>query len=306
MITLQGINHYFGKFHALHDVSFTVPSGCIAGFIGPNGAGKSTTLRSIAGILVPQEGQINLDGVSLLDHPIEARRKIGYMQETPTLYREMKIREYLEFVARIKGIAKDQVKRAVSDVMERCSVAYIQNRLVGNISKGNRQRVTLAQALLGDPKILLLDEPTSAMDPAEVIRIRQFIRSLGGSMTVLLSSHILSEVSQICDYLIFIREGRIHYKGSIQDVGSVVDLTIQRVALRFSNDVSVYLENLRGLPGGQVVGAEGMFVQVDITSENTFYPALYQAVSQYQWPLREISAREHRLESLFRDTGGRS
>lgn len=216
MIVLRGINHFFGKFHALRDVSFTVPSGCIAGFIGPNGAGKSTTLRSIAGILVPQEGQIELDGVSLLDDPIAARRKIGYMQETPTLYREMKIREYLEFVARIKGVASNQTQSAVENAMERCNVAYIQNRLVGNISKGNRQRVTLAQALLGEPRILLLDEPTSAMDPAEVIRIREFIRGLAGSMTVLLSSHILSEVSQICDYLIFIRDGRIRYEGPIQ------------------------------------------------------------------------------------------
>jgi ABC-2 type transport system ATP-binding protein len=185
--------------------------------------------------------------------------------------------------------------------MERCNVAYIQNRLVGNISKGNRQRVTLAQALLGEPRILLLDEPTSAMDPAEVIKIRQFIRSLGGSMTVLLSSHILSEVSQVCDHLIFIREGRIRYEGSIKEVGSIINLSVQRVALRFATDVAGHLAQLGALPGGQVMGTEGLFVQVDISDEGAFFPAFYQYVAQHNLPLREIAAREHQLESLFRD-----
>lgn len=224
MIRVEKLNHYFGRYHALKDVSFTVPSGCVAGFIGPNGAGKSTTLRSLAGVLVPQSGEVEIDGTSLFEHPIEARRKIGYMQETPILYRELRIREYLEFVSDVRGVPLNERRLRVDEIMERCGVAHIQHRLIGAISKGNRQRVALAQALLAKPKVLLLDEPMSAMDPAEVIKIRKFIRELSADMSILLSSHILSEVSQLCDHLVFIRDGIIQYHGPIQDVEKMESL----------------------------------------------------------------------------------
>lgn len=218
MITVTQLNHFFGHFHALRNVNFVVPSGCITGFIGPNGAGKSTTLRALAGILIPQEGHVEIDGLSLVSDPLTFRRKIGYMQEAPVLYREMKIREYLDFVAAIKAVEPSVRRTHVDTIMGRCGIAHIQRRLIGNLSKGNRQRVSLAQALIGDPTALLLDEPTSAMDPAEVIRIRAFIRELQPGMSILLSSHILSEVAQICDRLIFIRDGEIRYDGPVQDV----------------------------------------------------------------------------------------
>jgi len=299
MITVSNLNHFFGQFHALKDINFTVPMGTIAGFIGPNGAGKSTTLRTLAGILIPTSGTVELDGISLFTHPLEARARMGYMQETPILYRELKIREYLEFVAQIKNISKSEYQDRVQHIMKRCGVAHIQERLIGNISKGNRQRVALAQALIAKPKVLLLDEPTSAMDPSEVIRIREFIRELKSEMSVLLSSHILSEVAQICDRIIFIRDGEIRYQGSIQEIEAIIEKAHQTVALRFADPVEPFMQRLQGLAGAQILSVEGLFVKVLIEDDTQFYPALYKMVSEYGVPLREVVAREHRLESLF-------
>lgn len=299
MIEVSKLNQFFGSFHALKDVSFTVSKGSIAGFIGPNGAGKSTTLRTLAGVLPLTSGVVVLDGVSLAEAPIEARKKLGYMQETPVLYRELKVCEYLEFVASIKGISKSECRDRVQIIMKRCGVHHIQTRLIGNVSKGNRQRIALAQALIAQPKVLLLDEPTSAMDPSEVIRIRAFISELKDEMAILLSSHILSEVAQICDHIIFIREGKICYQGSIQEVESVIQKAHQTVALRFRGPVEEFFDSIQKVPGGQVVSMDGMFVHVLVTDDDQFYPALYKVVGEKGIPLREVVAREHRLESLF-------
>lgn len=303
MIDVCSLNHYFGTFHALKDVSFSVPVGCIAGFIGPNGAGKSTTLRTLAGVLIPTSGTVTLDGVALFEDPIAARRKLGYMQETPILYRELKIREYLEFVAQIKGIPPSEYRDRVQHIMQRCGVAHIQTRLIGNISKGNRQRVALAQALIARPKVLLLDEPTSAMDPSEVIKIRAFIHELKAEMSILLSSHILSEVAQICDHIIFIREGKIQYQGKIQEIEDIIRKSHQTIALRFATSVESILPTLQALPGCQIVSSDGLFVQALVMDDAVFYPALYQCVNERGLPLREVVAREHRLESLFSGGG---
>lgn len=302
MISVRNVDHYFGKFHALKSVSFDVPTNCVAGFIGPNGAGKSTTLRILAGILIPTQGEVELSGVSLFHHPFEARQKIGYMQETPVLYREMRIREYLEFVGQIKQVPN--TAKRVQDTMERCGVAHIQKRLVGNISKGNRQRVALAQALLGDPTVLLLDEPTSAMDPAEVIKIRQFIHELKANMTVLLSSHILSEVSQICDYLIFIKDGEIQHKDYIGNIEKLIKKSTHLITLRFSEDPSTHLPHIQNLPGALIEEIDNLSIQMAVSSEGLFFPALYECVKQRNIPLREIVNCEHPLEALFKDDGG--
>lgn len=299
MISVRNVDHYFGKFHALKNVSFDVPTGCVAGFIGPNGAGKSTTLRVLAGILIPSQGDVELGGVSLFQHPFEARQKIGYMQETPLLYREMRICEYLEFVAQFKQV--QNYRKRVQDIMERCGVAHIQRRLVGNISKGNRQRVALAQALLGDPAVLLLDEPTSAMDPAEVIKVRQFIHELKANMTIILSSHILSEVSQICDYLIFIRDGQILHKDYIGNIEKLIKKSAHLMTLRFSEDPAPYLSHIQTLPGAQVEGTDNVSIQITVTDETVFFPAIYDAIGQHKVPLKELVACEHPLEALFKD-----
>lgn len=224
MIEVTTLNHFYGRFHSLKNISFTISQGSIAGFIGPNGAGKSTTLKTLAGFLVPTSGDVRLDGISLISHPLEARRKIGYMQETPILYREMRVEEYLDFVGKLKGLSKIERRRSREKLIEKCGLQKIHRKLIGNVSKGNRQRVAMAQALCGDPSVLLLDEPTSALDPGQVIDIRHFIKSLKGSATVLMSSHILSEISQICDYIVCIQSGEIHYQGPAADIPNLESL----------------------------------------------------------------------------------
>lgn len=215
MIEIKNLEHYYGQFHSLKNVSFTVPAGSICGFIGPNGAGKSTVIKTLAGFLVPSSGETWVDGVEISRAPIEARRRTGYMPETPFLYRELRVEEYLDFVANLKDVPSSELKAQKERLMEQCGLSHIRKLLIGSLSKGNRQRVAIAQALLGNPKVLLLDEPTSALDPGQVLEIRSLIKSLHGKVTVLISSHILPEISQICDLIVYIRGGVIQYQGPV-------------------------------------------------------------------------------------------
>ncbi|MBI2982065.1 MAG: ABC transporter ATP-binding protein, partial [Deltaproteobacteria bacterium] len=214
MIEIKELNHFYGRFQSLRRINLTIPRGGIAGFIGQNGAGKSTLLKILSGFLVPASGEVLLDGISLSDEPVQARRRIGYMPETPYLYREMRVEEYIDFVARLKGVPGGEWKREWEELTERCGLGVIRRKLIGSLSKGNRQRVALAQALVGHPTILLLDEPTSALDPGQVIEIRNFIRGLKGEATILMSSHVLSEIAQVCDQIVFIQSGEIRYHGA--------------------------------------------------------------------------------------------
>lgn len=216
MIHIQNLNHHYGRFHSLHDINVTIPKGSLTGLIGPNGAGKSTFMKILAGYLVPSSGSVEISGISTQVQPLETRRRIGYMPETPSLYREMRVEEYLDFVATLKGLNKKERIQERDEIIRCCGLEKILRKLIGGLSKGNRQRVALAQALVGSPEVILLDEPTSALDPAQVMEIRQFIKSLGGQKTVLMSSHILSEISQICDRILFIRDGHVVFQSDSQ------------------------------------------------------------------------------------------
>ncbi|MBI4411424.1 MAG: ABC transporter ATP-binding protein [Deltaproteobacteria bacterium] len=232
MIELKNINHFYGKFHSLKNVSMKVPPGSITGLIGQNGAGKSTLLKILAGFLVPEtgrsggaggsgdDGEVFVDGLSYRKEPMAVRSRIGYMPETPLLYREMKVVEYLDFVGKLKRLNKEKRASECERLIRDCGLGQIYHKLIGSLSKGNRQRVALAQALLGEPRVLLLDEPTSALDPAQAIEIRRIIQGQkgkppGGGGAVLMSSHVLSEISAVCDRVIFISSGEIRFEGSI-------------------------------------------------------------------------------------------
>ena len=212
MIHIQNLNHHYGRFHSLHDINIDIPQGSLTGLIGPNGAGKSTLMKILAGFLVPSSGSVVVGGVSTEQDPILARRKVGYMPETPALYRELRVEEYLDFVSVLKGLSREETLKERDYLIQCCGLSKILKKLIGGLSKGNRQRVALAQALIGSPEVILLDEPTSALDPAQVMEIRNFIKSIGGQKTVLMSSHILSEIAQICDRIVFIRDGRMVFQ----------------------------------------------------------------------------------------------
>ncbi|UCH29676.1 MAG: ATP-binding cassette domain-containing protein [Myxococcales bacterium] len=205
MIEVEALTRRYGSRLAVNEVSFRVEPGEIVGFLGPNGAGKTTTLRMLTGYLAPTSGEVRVDGIDAVRDSIEARARLGYMPEGVPLYREMRVYEYLRHRGALKNV--DDVADAVDRSLELAGVADARTRIIGQLSKGYRQRVGLAEALIADPKILILDEPTSGLDPNQVRQFRELVRSFGGEKTVLLSTHILSEVEAVCDRVIIIREG---------------------------------------------------------------------------------------------------
>ena len=209
MIEVQHLTKRYGPFTAVEDVSFTVERGEILGFLGPNGAGKTTTMRVLTGYMPPTEGKAVVAGYDVMQQPLEAKRRVGYLPETPPLYLDMTVRDYLAFCARIKGVPRSERKTRVGSVMERTRIADVADRHCGKLSKGYRQRVGLAQALLHNPEVLVLDEPTAGLDPKQIIETRGLIKALGGDHTIILSTHILPEVSQTCTRIVIINKGRV-------------------------------------------------------------------------------------------------
>ena len=209
MIEVQNLTKKYGPFTAVDDVSFRVERGQILGFLGPNGAGKTTTMRILTGYMPATDGKAIVAGFDIFDQPVEAKRRIGYLPETPPLYPDMTVAEYLSFVAKIKGVPSGDRKARIKQVMERTWVAEMSGRMCSKLSKGYRQRVGLAQALIHNPDVLILDEPTAGLDPKQIIETRQLIKELAGDHTIILSTHILPEVSQTCDRVVIINRGKV-------------------------------------------------------------------------------------------------
>ncbi len=209
MIEIQNLTKQYGKIKAVDDISFTVEKGEILGFLGPNGAGKSTTMNILTGFISSTEGTVKVAGFDVLENPVEVKKHIGYLPEQPPLYFDMTVQEFLDFCADLKGVSKKEWKSQRQDIMELVKITHVSHRLIKNLSKGYKQRVGLAQALVGTPEVLILDEPTVGLDPKQIIEIRKLIRALGKNHTIILSSHILPEVSAVCDRVVIINKGRI-------------------------------------------------------------------------------------------------
>lgn len=220
MIEVKGLTKKYGDHYAIDHLNFKVEQGHIYGFLGPNGAGKSTTMNIITGCLAATEGTVSIDGHDIYDEPTEAKKGIGYLPEIPPLYVDMTPYEYLDFVARAKGVDKGLIEEKIELVMRETGITDMQDRLIKNLSKGYRQRVGIAQAMLGDPKVIILDEPTVGLDPKQIIDIRDLIRRLGSDHTVILSSHILSEVAAVCDYVIIIANGKLVAQDTLENLST--------------------------------------------------------------------------------------
>jgi ABC-2 type transport system ATP-binding protein len=218
MIVVEHLTKYYGEYPAVRDVSFQVPKGRVVGFLGPNGAGKSTTMRILAGFLTATGGRATIAGHDVFANPIAVRRNIGYMPESCPLYPELRVSEYLRFRAGLKGLGWSARRKRIDYVIERCWLSDARRQLIGTLSKGYRQRVGLADALLADPPVLILDEPTAGLDPAQIRETRKLIRELGTQHTMLLSTHILSEVEMTCDSVVIIYQGRVVEDGTLTDV----------------------------------------------------------------------------------------
>jgi ABC-2 type transport system ATP-binding protein len=232
VIEVSGVTKQFGRFVAVRDLAFTVSQGEVLGFLGPNGAGKTTTMRILTGFIPPTIGTARVAGHDVVRDPLAAKRKTGYLPENPPLYPEMTVIDYLDFVARIKGVPPGRRKSRVAETLERCALSEVRQTLTGKLSRGYRQRVGLAQALVHDPEVLILDEPTAGLDPKQINQTRDLIRSLGGTHTIVLSTHILPEVSMTCDRVVIIHRGRVVASGTTESLteklggGAALEVTV--------------------------------------------------------------------------------
>jgi ABC-2 type transport system ATP-binding protein len=230
MIEVHDLTKRYGDREAVKGITFSADRGQVLGFLGPNGAGKTTTMRMLTGYLPPSSGTARIAGFDIFKESHEVRRRIGYLPENPPLYADMTVRAYLTFVARLKGVARGRVKTACDDVIERTGLGDVSGRLLAHLSKGYKQRAGLAQALIHDPEVLVLDEPTIGLDPRQIIEIRQLIKTLSGDRTVILSTHILPEVAQVCDKVVIINDGRIACEDTIANLTR--EATLEEVFLR--------------------------------------------------------------------------
>ena len=222
MIELKNITKYYGDFPAVTDISFKIEKGEILGLLGPNGAGKSTTMKMITGFMPPTSGELTVDGNDIVSQSIEARRKIGYLPETVPLYTDMTVYSYIEYMGMLRGLSKKNIKSKVDNVIEICKLEDYRNSLISKLSKGFRQRVGISQAIIHEPEVLVLDEPTIGIDPNQVVETRQLIKNLSGEHTLILSSHILPEVSSICERVLIIHEGEIAASDTIENLSSLM------------------------------------------------------------------------------------
>ena len=303
MIQVDHLTKRYGPVTAIEDVTFGVEKGQIVGFLGPNGAGKSTTMKILSCFMPATGGSARVAGFDVFSQSLEVRRRIGYLPENAPLYPDLPVATYLDFVAEIKGISRSTRKARVADVMDRCFVSEMQRRLIGKLSKGYRQRVGIAQALLGDPEVLILDEPTIGLDPKQIAEIRALIRSLAGQHTVILSTHILPEVSMVCDGVIIINRGRIVARGTESELVAQVFPTA-RIELRVRAAQGDVAEALRAVPGVLAVeplqsrdGSAAFVVESargrDVSGE------LVKLVTSRGWELRELRQVGMSLEDVF-------
>lgn len=288
---------------AVDDLSFTIEKGVIYGLLGPNGAGKSTTMNIITGCLGATEGTVRVGGHSIVDEPMEAKRLIGYLPEQPPLYMDMTPKEYLRFVAQAKGIPHKEWNSQLHAVMEKTRIVDVQDRLIRNLSKGYKQRVGIAQALLGSPEIIILDEPTVGLDPAQIIEIRELIRELGRDHTIVLSSHILTEVQAVCDHIMIISRGRLVASDTPENLTTLFagTTTIRLEILGGERAVRDVLAKVEGVEIAALTASEDGTIRCELTqtTENDVRAALFRAFAAAELPIVEMNRVRASLEDVF-------
>lgn len=308
MIEVKKLTKIYGTHHALKEVSFKIANGKIYGLLGPNGAGKSTTMNIMTGCLAATSGTVRINGFDIYDKPMQAKRLIGYLPEQPPLYEDMTPMEYLMFVAEAKGVDSERVVRQVKEVLELTSLTEMKDRLICNLSKGCRQRVGIAQALLGNPEIIILDEPTVGLDPRQLVEIRSLIRKLGQNRTVIISSHILSEISEICDELLVISGGRLVAQGTLEELEATLgqkEQASEKLHVVIRGDEQGVLSVISGiLPEGsyqQVASVKSGEVSLDILvpCDNDLRDSIFFAMADHRYAVIAMEAQHRSLENVF-------
>jgi gliding motility-associated transport system ATP-binding protein len=314
MITVKGLTKRYARTVAVDHISFEVQKGQIVGFLGPNGAGKTTTMRILTCFLPPSDGSASVAGFDVLEQPMEVKKRIGYLPETPPVYPEMEVHEYLTFVGKLKGMSGKTLATRVGEVSERCSVADVSRKLIGKLSKGYRQRVGLAQAIIHNPDVLILDEPTAGLDPKQIIETRDLIKGLAGDHTIILSTHILPEVEATCEQVIIINKGKLVATDTVQNLQArargVESIVLEVEGRGGALDPAVIQHRLETVSGvSRVVFKEKLeqrsIFEVESLKDRFIRGDLARAVVESGWNLNELRPSSMSLEEIFLQlTGG--
>jgi ABC-2 type transport system ATP-binding protein len=299
MIQVKGLSKHYGARKAIDDLNFDVKKGEIVGFLGPNGAGKSTTMKIITGFMPASEGDVSVNGFDVFDNPTEVKRAIGYLPESPPIYLEMTVRDYLDFAARLNQVAKGDLAKQVDWAIEKTNLGDVRDRIIGNLSKGYKQRVGLAQALVHNPPVLILDEPTVGLDPKQIIEIRELIKALSGEHTIVLSSHILPEVTATCGRIIVINRGRIVAEDTIDGLtmrlkkGLLLQMTV-------ATSNSAGLDAIRAVPGVTGLSSVGPKLVIELApNQGELRDRIAKAAVETGMGILEFGAEKVSLEEIF-------
>ena len=312
MIQVEDLSKKYARTVAVDHISFSVEKGDIVGFLGPNGAGKTTTMRILTCFMPPTEGKASVAGYDVFQQPFEVKKRIGYLPEAPPVYPEMSVRDYLTFVARIKNVPTRDIGGRVSDVMERCAVTDSKNKLISKLSKGYRQRVGLAQAIIHNPDVLILDEPTAGLDPKQIIETRELIKNLAGAHTIILSTHILPEVEAVCKTVIIINKGKLVATDSVENLrnpagrASAVQLQVDTTG---NGDAIAVHHRLEQVPGvskvlDRITSGDRFVFEVESLPAQNARADIARAVVQSGWNLLELRSVTHSLEEVFLELTG--
>lgn len=298
MIKIENVTKMYGQTVAVKDVSFEVEKGEILGFLGPNGAGKTTTMRIITGYFPPTLGNAYIAGHSVLDAPLEVKKRIGYVPETPAMYDDMRVKEYIKYVGALKGVPKTELKERVERIIGTCALESVYTKNIGSLSKGFKQRVVLGQALVNDPPVLILDEPSTGLDPKQIHEIRSLIKSMEGERTIILSTHILPEVSMTCSKVVIINEGVIVAADTTDNIGRSLTESHQ-VELTVGGDPDRVKETVSGIAGVRNVSSSGNRFVVDSEKDGDLRAEIARKVVEGGFDLLEMRAHSMTLEDVF-------
>ena len=302
VIQASDLTHYYGPYPAIQDVSFSVKKGEVLGFLGPNGAGKTTTMRILTGFLPPSRGKVSLDGFDVVEKSLEVRKRVGYLPETVPLYTEMTVTNYLKYMATLRALPPGRIKGRLDDVIGVCRLGDYRKTQIGKLSKGFRQRVGIAQAIIHEPEVLVLDEPTIGIDPIQVVETRNLIQELGRDQTVVLSSHILPEVSMICERVLIIHEGRIVAEDTPKNLAQGLQ-GVDRLEVEIGGPAAEVLPALRGIPGVEEVShrnAQGRHTYVvQAQPGRDLRDEISRVVVANGWSLRSLQMVGMSLEEIF-------
>ena len=297
LIKATNLNRFYGEYHAVKDFNLTLKKGEVLGLLGPNGAGKSSTMQMLTGNISPSSGEVIINGINLLENPKQAKRQIGYLPEQPPVYRDMTPLEFLNYCAVLHDIPKSKIQSAVHDAVERCVLQSVTHKLIGNLSKGYQQRVGIAQAILHQPEIVILDEPTVGLDPIQITKIRQLIRELGNDHSVILSTHILPEVQAVCDRVQIINHGETVFSDSFAQLAQ--KQLSNRIVVGFDDTVAgieAGLQSLSDLEKITHLGSNRFQLDFSAPAEPRL---LYKLAVEKGWTLTELSRQEETLEQIF-------